>query len=32
VFLCPQACALVQADPDAKLDVRYGCDVGFVPG
>jgi hypothetical protein len=32
VFLCPQTCAEVQADADAQLDVRYGCDVGFNPG
>jgi len=32
VFLCPQACAEVQADAMAQLDVRYGCDVGFIPG
>lgn len=32
VILCPQACAEVQADANAKLDVRYGCDVGFMPG
>jgi hypothetical protein len=31
VILCPDACALVQADMLAKLDVRYGCDVGFDP-
>lgn len=31
VFLCPDACALVQADAMAHLDVRYGCDVGFEP-
>jgi hypothetical protein len=31
VFLCPEACSLVQADAMAKLDVRYGCDVGFDP-
>jgi hypothetical protein len=31
VFLCPDACALVQADNTAALDVRYGCDVGFDP-
>ncbi len=30
VVLCPDACLLVQADMMAKLDVRYGCDVGFV--
>ena len=31
IFLCPEACAIVQADVAAQLDVRYGCDVGFVP-
>ncbi len=31
IFLCPEACALVQADVAAQLDVRYGCDVGFEP-
>lgn len=31
VLLCPDTCALVQADIMAKLDVRYGCDVGFDP-
>ncbi len=31
VFLCPDACALVQADTMAALDVRYGCDTGFDP-
>jgi hypothetical protein len=31
VILCPDTCALVQADAMAKLDVRYGCDVGFDP-
>lgn len=31
VLLCPDTCALVQADAMAKLDVRYGCDVGFDP-
>lgn len=31
VVLCPAACAEVQADPGAKLDIRYGCDVGFDP-
>ncbi|HET6584332.1 MAG TPA: hypothetical protein VFG69_12810, partial [Nannocystaceae bacterium] len=31
IFLCPDACALVQADAAAQLDVRFGCDVGFVP-
>lgn len=31
VHLCPAACAEVQADSMARLDVRYGCDVGFDP-
>jgi hypothetical protein len=31
VMFCPEACTLVQADPLAHLDVRYGCDVGFDP-
>lgn len=31
VTLCPEACALVQGDQQARLDVRYGCDVGFDP-
>ncbi|NJK32342.1 MAG: hypothetical protein HC927_07995 [Deltaproteobacteria bacterium] len=30
-ILCPQACAQVQGDAGAQLDVRYGCDVGFDP-
>ena len=31
VQLCPEACATVQADSAASLDVRYGCDTGFDP-
>ena len=31
IFLCPEACTLVQGDAAARLDVRYGCDVGFEP-
>jgi hypothetical protein len=31
VYLCPAACAIVQGDEAAHLDVRYGCDVGFDP-
>jgi len=31
VYLCPQACTIVQGDATAHLDVRYGCDVGFDP-
>jgi hypothetical protein len=30
VHLCPAACTSVQADPEAELTVRFGCDVGFV--
>jgi hypothetical protein len=26
VVLCPAACAEVQADPDALIDVRFGCE------
>ena len=29
VVLCPEACAVIQGDPDAKLDLEFGCDVGF---
>jgi hypothetical protein len=31
IHLCPAACAPIQADPAALLEVRYGCDVGFEP-
>lgn len=31
IYLCPEACATVQADVAAQLDVRFGCDVGFEP-
>lgn len=31
VVLCPLACTKVQADLEAALEVRYGCDVGYVP-
>lgn len=30
IILCPDACGAVQGDAMAKLDVRYGCDVGYV--
>ncbi len=30
IHLCPTACEAVQGDAMAKLDVRYGCDVGYV--
>lgn len=31
IFLCPEACTAVQGDAEARLDVRFGCDVGFEP-
>ena len=30
IVLCPDSCESVQGDAMAKLDVRYGCDVGYV--
>lgn len=30
IILCPESCDAVQGDAMAKLDVRYGCDVGYV--
>lgn len=30
VHLCPEACDGVQADPQAAIQVEFGCDVGFV--
>ncbi len=30
IVLCPAACEAVQGDAMAKLDVRYGCDVGYA--
>jgi hypothetical protein len=30
IHLCEQACSALQSDAKAKLDVLYGCDVGFV--
>lgn len=30
VYLCPGACAAVQADSQASIDIKFGCDVGFV--
>lgn len=29
IYLCPEACALVQSSPDAQIDLSFGCDVGF---
>lgn len=31
IHLCPDACTELKADSMAQLDVRFGCDVGFVP-
>ncbi|MBL8743728.1 MAG: hypothetical protein JNK04_21610, partial [Myxococcales bacterium] len=30
ITLCPEGCSAVQGDALATLDVRYGCDVGYV--
>ena len=27
VILCPATCTTVQADPNAKVDVQFGCDT-----
>lgn len=27
IVLCPEACNLVQSDPDAKIDILYGCAI-----
>jgi hypothetical protein len=27
IVLCPAVCELVQADPDAKIDIAYGCEL-----
>lgn len=27
IHLCPEACAIVQSDEDAEIDVLYGCSV-----
>ena len=32
ISLCPEACEVVQGDLEARLETRYGCDTGFVPG
>jgi hypothetical protein len=31
IHLCPTACTLVQSDAMARVDIRYGCDVGYEP-
>ena len=30
IQLCPDTCTTVQSDSQASLDIRSGCDVGFV--
>jgi len=30
IHLCPDACEIIQKDPEAAVDVRFGCDVGFA--
>jgi hypothetical protein len=30
IHLCPAACSKVNATPGGSVDVRFGCDVGFV--
>jgi len=30
IILCPDACTAVKADSSGNIDVRFGCDVGFV--
>jgi hypothetical protein len=27
IFLCPEACTIVQSDEDAEIDVLYGCAI-----
>ncbi len=27
IILCPAACTLVQSDPDAIIDILYGCEI-----
>ena len=27
LILCPDACTLVQTDPEAQIEIRYGCEV-----
>ena len=30
IKLCPTACILVQSDPDAEIDILYGCELGGI--
>jgi hypothetical protein len=27
IILCPEACTTVQSDPDASIDIVYGCEI-----
>jgi hypothetical protein len=31
IVLCPATCTVVQADPEAKIDVLFGCETEVVP-
>lgn len=31
IILCPDTCTAVQSDPNAKVDVRFGCQSVFKP-
>lgn len=31
IILCPDTCTAVQADPAAKIDVKFGCESVFKP-
>jgi hypothetical protein len=31
IHLCPLSCDTAQSDLSSTIEVRYGCDVGFVP-
>jgi hypothetical protein len=31
VLICPATCAAVQADPNAKVDILFGCQTINVP-
>lgn len=30
IILCPGACTTVQSDPNAEIDILYGCDLGGI--
>ncbi len=31
ILLCPDTCSAIQTDPNAKIDVKFGCDSVFKP-